>query len=121
MKGKKRVKSYIQALAASDTKEEAKLKAGYAPSTSTSQIESSNTFQGFIHRLDEALPNYALINIYKEALRATKQTQTRKSEPDHYIRLMAAKEVSKLKGHYKWCENKPDKDAPIIVTWQERP
>jgi hypothetical protein len=121
MKGKRRVKSYIQALATSDTKKEAKLKAGYAPSTSTSQIESSNTFHGFIQRLDEALPNYALINIYKEALRATKQSQSRKPEPDHYIRLMTAKEVSKLKGHYKWRESKPDKDASIIVTWREQP
>jgi hypothetical protein len=102
MKGKKRVKSYIQALATSDTKKEAKLTAGYAPSTSTSQIESSITFKIFQKALAEQIKDDDTIKVYKDALKANK-----KDKADHYIRLGAAKEVNKLKGQYKQLEGSP--------------
>lgn len=113
MRGKPLVKKYIRALPKSDTKTEAKQKAGYAKDVSTAQIEASKTFQEFQKKIAEKIPDDDTIKAYKDALKAKK-----KDVADHYIRLSAAKEVNKLKGQYKQLEgSNPNPIGGVDFGW----
>ena len=104
MKGHKLTKTYVKMLAKCNTKEEAKLRAGYSPKTNTSMIESTKGFQELISK---ELPDHDAVRAFKEALQA-KKGYGKKREPDHFIRKEVAKEVFKLKGRYKQLEGQTE-------------
>ena len=126
MRGKKAVRKYIEALPKSETKTEAKLKAGYSTKTTTGQIERSKTFKTFQQNLSKQIPDNLTIKAFKGALLAVKQRPIISDgeiidtiiEDDHYIRLASAKEVCKLKGQYSQLEgNNPNPIDGVEFGW----
>ena len=114
MGGKRKIKKYIKALPSSDTKTEAKEKAGYAKDVSTYQIENTDTFKQYQATLSKQIPDDETIKVYKDALSAKK-----KDNADHYIRVKAAERVDELKGRGKKLIELPESGS-ITVAWLKK-